>query len=172
MSGLTQVLELLSADGPSPEHRDRLMQFGQFVGSWELDVSYYDADGTEDKMSAVWHWDWILGGRAVMDVLVLPPRLSAPPTDAYHTTLRVFDTSQDLWKIVWVAPQFGVVYKLTGSFSEDGSVALHGDPDEGDPTRWVFSDITANTFLWEGFTKDAPDSDWRLEQRMTAQRTA
>ena len=42
----------------------------------------------------------------------------------------------------------------------------------GSPTRWVFSDVTRTTFLWEGFTKDTPDSDWRMDQRMTGQRTA
>jgi hypothetical protein len=172
MNGLAHALELLSADGPSSEDQDRLMQFGQFVGSWELDVSYYGADGTGDQTTAEWHWSWILGGKAILDVLVLPARPSAPPTDSYHTLVRVFDQSQDLWKVVWVAPQFGTVYKLTGSFSDDGGVVLHGDPHDGEPTRWVFSDVTPNTFLWEGFVKDAPDSDWRLEQRMTAQRTA
>lgn len=173
MNELGQVLKLLAADGPSSVDQDSLMEFGQFVGSWRLDVSYYDADGNEDRTTAEWHWAWILGGRAILDVLVLPPRPSAPLTDGYHSTLRVFDPSRDSWKIVWVAPQFAMVYKLTGSFSEDGSVTLHGDADEDvDPTKWVFSNVTPDTFLWEGFTKDTPDGDWRMDQRMTAHRTA
>lgn len=172
MSGLTGALELLAADGPASDDRDRLLEFGRFVGSWELEVSYFGADGTEDRTTAEWHWNWALGGRAILDVLVLPSESSAPPSDGYHTLLRVFDDASGRWKVVWVAPQFGMVYKLTGSVSEDGGVVLYSDPGEAVPSKWVFSDVTDDTFLWEGFTKDAPDGEWRLEQRMTAQRTA
>lgn len=172
MNILAGALEFLSADGPASGDRDRLMEFGRFVGSWQLDVSYYEADGSEDRTTAEWHWNWILGGKAILDVLVLPPRPSAPPTDSYHTSIRAYDTSEDLWKVVWVAPQFGIVYKLTGSVTEEGGVVLHSDPGETIPSKWVFSSVTDNTFLWEGFTKDAPDGEWRLEQRMTARRTA
>ena len=172
MNGSTHTLELLAAGGPLPEDREPLMQFGRFVGSWELDVSYYEADGTEERTTAEWHWSWILGGKAILDVLVLPGRPSAPPTDSYHTLVRVYDPSEDLWKVVWVAPQFGMAYKLTGSFSDDGGVVLYGDQGELEPAKWVFSDVTEDTFLWEGFTKDTPDTEWRLEQRMTARRTA
>jgi len=174
MNGLTSALELLAADGPASEDQDRLMEFGRFVGSWKVEASYYGSDGTEDHATGDWHWSWILGGRAILDVLTFPAQSSTPPTGGYshHTLMRVFDRSQDLWKVVWVFPQTGTLYKLTGSFSDDGGVVLHGDAHDGDPTRWVFSDVSQNTFLWEGFTKDTPDSEWRLEQRMTAQRTA
>ena len=86
--------------------------------------------------------------------------------------MRVFDESHDLWKVVWVHPRSGTLNKYTGSFSDDGGVVLHNDPHEGDPTRWVFSDVTDNMFMWEGFTKDTPDGAWRMNKRMTAQRTA
>ena len=85
--------------------------------------------------------------------------------------MRVFDESNGIWKVVWVHPPSGTLNTYTGSFSDDGGVVLHNDPD-GVPTRWVFSDVTRTTFLWEGFTKDTPDSDWRMDQRMTGQRTA
>jgi len=47
MNELESLLGLLAAEGPASEDRDRLMQFGQFVGSWKLDVSYFSADGSE-----------------------------------------------------------------------------------------------------------------------------
>jgi len=77
-----------------------------------------------------------------------------------------------MWKVVWVAPQHGIVYKLSGSFNDEGSVVLLSDSGEKNPSKWVFSDVTENSFLWQGFTKDTPDGEWRLEQRMTARRTA
>ena len=104
---------------------------------------------------------------------MFPARSPVPPADEYRygTSLRVFDVSAQIWKIVWVAPQTGTVYKLSGSFYDDGGVVLHGDPHDGEPTRWVFSEVTPGAFLWEGFVKDGPDSGWRLIQRMAAHRT-
>lgn len=171
MIGPEGVLGLLAADGPASDGPEQLMQFGRFVGSWELDVSYFAADGSESRTTAQWHWGWALGGKAILDVLVLPSQPTAPPTDGYHTLLRVYDASQDMWKVVWVAPQYGIVYKLTGHFTEDGGVVLLSESGEEDPSKWVFSDVTDDTFLWEGFTKDTPEGGWRLEQRMTARRT-
>ncbi|MGB7859713.1 MAG: hypothetical protein WBM90_04390 [Acidimicrobiia bacterium] len=174
MNDPTPALDLLAADGPHQNNADRLMQFGRFVGSWVLEASFFGVDGTEEETTAEWHWIWILGGRAIQDVLVFPAKSSAPPADGYRygTTLRVLDESDNVWRVVWVAPQTGTVFKLSGAFSDDGGVVLVGDPHDGEPTKWVFSGVTPETFLWEGYVKDDQDSDWRLIQRMTAQRTA
>lgn len=172
MDGLTPAFELLSADGPHSDYVDRLMQFGRFVGSWELEVAFYEADGSEQRTTAEWHWAWILGGRAIQDVLVFPARSSVSPADGYRygTSLRILDVSAEEWKIVWVAPHTGTVYKLSGSFSEDGGIELHGDPHDGEATKWIFAEVTRDAFLWEGFVKDDRERDWRLIQRMVAHR--
>ena len=62
------------------------------------------------------------------------------------------------------------MFKLTGVFSEDEAVVLNGDPNDGEPTKWIFSQVTDDSFLWEGFVQDDPSSEWRLIQRMTARR--
>jgi len=36
------MTESLHAPGPDAEHQAKLMQFGCLVGSWDLDVVYYD----------------------------------------------------------------------------------------------------------------------------------
>lgn len=174
MSGETTAIELLTAGGPAPGGNDRLMQFGRFVGSWEIAASFYEDDGSELETTAEWHWAWILSGLAIQDVLVFPSRSTKPPADEhrYGTTLRIFDESRELWKVVWVAPQTGTVYKLSGVFSDDGGAVLQGDPHDGEPTKWVFSEVASGSFLWEGFVKDDPAGDWRMIQRMKAQRTA
>jgi hypothetical protein len=48
---LSPALELLWADGQIPEAHDRLMGFGRFVGSWDIEASWYQADGSEDQQS-------------------------------------------------------------------------------------------------------------------------
>lgn len=170
----TPALELLGSDGPHPKADKRLMQFGRLVGSWMLTVSFFDEDGSGEETTAEWHWAWILGGRAIQDVLVFPARSSGQPADDYRvgTSLRLFDESAEMWKVVWVAPQSGTIYKLSGSFSGDGGVVLTGDPQDGEPTRWVFSNVSDDRFRWDGFVKEEPGGEWRLIQRMAAQRTA
>lgn len=168
----SQAVELLGSSNPNPEADDRLMQFGRLVGSWALDVSFMDADGSEETTSAEWHWTWILDGRAIQDVLVLPARSQhSEGGHQFGTSLRLFDESAEIWKVVWVAPRSGTIYKLSGRFSEDDRVVLHGDAHDGEPTRWTFFDISESGFSWEGYVRDPPDTDWRLIQRMEARRT-
>jgi hypothetical protein len=124
-------------------------------------------------MTAEWHWQWILGGRAIQDVMVFPARSSNLPEGSsyrYGTSVRVYDALGEMWRVVWIAPHSGTVFKLSGVFSGDGSIVLNGDPNDGEPTKWIFSQVADDSFLWEGFVQDDPSSEWRLIQRMTARR--
>lgn len=90
------AIEALRADGPHPEHREQLMLFGQFVGEWLLDVSFYEADGSlQRRYLADWMFSWILRGKAIQDVLVVPSReerVNNPDIPVKSgTTLRYYD---------------------------------------------------------------------------------
>ena len=39
------AIDALRADGPLPAYREHLMLFGQFVGIWDMDISFYDEAG-------------------------------------------------------------------------------------------------------------------------------
>ena len=93
----------LFADAPYREHADKLMLFGQFVGSWSVESTYHLVDGTRRDERREWHFAWVLGGRAVQD-LICP--VGAPP-DRFGTTLRSYDPEIDAWHIVWVRPGDG-----------------------------------------------------------------
>ena len=43
---MNAFLEALSADGPAPDRAGKMALYGQFVGSWELDVTEFRDDGT------------------------------------------------------------------------------------------------------------------------------
>lgn len=165
-------LELLAAAGPAVDHRAELMRFGRFVGSWSVEASFWDEGGIEQHTSAEWHWGWILSGTALQDVLVFPARSSTvdPSEYRYGTSLRIFDVASDLWRVVWIAPGSGTTFKLSGRFAADGSIVLVGDPHDGEPTRWTFTRVEDDSFLWEGRVRDSPANEWRLIQRMTATR--
>ena len=69
------LADALVADGPDPEHAEALMLFGQFVGESELDWTGYDEDGNETLTErGEWIFGWVLEGRAVQDVWIIPGR--------------------------------------------------------------------------------------------------
>jgi len=49
------ILGSLCADEPYPDWRDALMVFGQFVGTWDLAVEYYDDTGRRTYQG---RWEW------------------------------------------------------------------------------------------------------------------
>src|SRR5687768_7282906 len=90
------MIELLGADGPAAEHAEDLLLFGRFVGSWDVDATYFDHHGTvTGERRGEWHFGWILEGRAVQDVLFSPTideqRRTGAPADEYGTTVRLYD---------------------------------------------------------------------------------
>ena len=73
------VAEIIGATGPNPKHRDALMLFGQFVGAWDVDWGAFDADGAQSATErGEWVFGWVLEGRAVQDVWILPRRSLRP----------------------------------------------------------------------------------------------
>lgn len=53
---------------PHREFTEELRLFGQFVGSWDVEVINYLPDGTRHVMPAEGHFGWVLEGRAIQDV--------------------------------------------------------------------------------------------------------
>ena len=43
---MTPWLDALHAEGPAADRADRMALYGQFVGSWDLDVTEFHDDGT------------------------------------------------------------------------------------------------------------------------------
>ena len=100
------MLDALGAPGPRPGLAERLMLFGQFVGSWDVEVENISADGQVTRLKAEWHFGWALEGRAVMDVWIAPPRSEPSQTGRYEygASLRYYDESIDAWRSTWIGP--------------------------------------------------------------------
>jgi hypothetical protein len=171
--GTTAMLSALGASGPHPDLADKLELFGQFVGSWDLDRTSYAPDGTTATVPGEWHFGWVLEGRAVQDVWICPARRYrtapiAPPAE-WGTVIRFFDTSIDAWRATWVGPATGISHAFV-AHEEGGEIVLRGTTDEGGPLRWVFSDITGDSFRWRSEVADDPGRAWRLTVEMRVRR--
>lgn len=94
---------LLHADGPNPEHAAALQLYGRFVGDWDAEITAHGSDGAKHTAPGEIHFGWVLEGRAVQDVWIIPRRASSPAFPIagnwYGTTLRVYDPTIDAWRI-------------------------------------------------------------------------
>src|SRR5208337_1967054 len=103
---VNRFLEALSFDGAASDRAAKMMLYGQFVGSWDLQVVDYEADGKRWEGIGEVHFGWVLEGRAIQDVWISPPRNQrktiSTTRNTYGTTLRVYDPNMAAWHILWM----------------------------------------------------------------------
>jgi arginase len=159
------------AEGPDPAYADKLQLFGQFVGSWDLVVTNHPGYGTAGTIPAEWHFAWALGGRATQDVWIAPNRAErAKGRDGeWGATLRFYDETIDAWRSTWIGPRNRVVMPFLGRAVGD-EIVLEGSFEEGVLTRWIFSEITPESFSWRAVDSKDDGVTWILLQEMTARR--
>jgi hypothetical protein len=163
------MIESLAADGPH-DGTDDAMLFGRLVGSWDLDMTAHESDGTTRRFQGEWRFGWVLQGRAVQDVLIT--RSLEGEVVGYGSTIRSFDPGRRLWWVVWQDPMAGEFSVLLAR-PEDDRIVMDGQWTiaEGDLRfRWTFSEITAESFLWEAEISEDGGNTWRLKEEIRARR--
>lgn len=164
----------LLATGPNPEHEDKLMLFGQFVGEWEIKGTFFDRDGSVvSEHAGEWIWGWVLDGRAIQDVIISPPRsrsASGRPFE-YGSSVRFFDPRLDGWRVLWVSPVSGAVVQLVAREQDEG-IVLEGRTPKNDRCRWTFTDIERDSVVWSGYESNDEGRTWfRNEQMLLTRRS-
>ena len=152
------MLELLAADGPHPAHADALMLFGRFVGTWEMEGWQRAEGGGRTPQRGEWRFGWVLGGRAIQDVLVVPPI-------EHGTTIRFYDPVARVWEITWITPPGRAVRRLQAR-PDGGDILLEGRDPRGHRLRWTFTGIAPERFTWSGYASYDDGATWRLEEEM------
>ena len=138
----------LLAEKPAPELREKLMLFGQFVGSWNFNGVEYHDDGSHPTDKGEIHFHWVLDGKAIQDVWRETERSDSGPR-LYGTTVRFYDPKSDSWRITFIDPGLGVVRAMTAR-RVGSDIVIEGRLASGERTRWIFSDITPDSFHWHG----------------------
>ncbi|MFJ6167830.1 hypothetical protein ACIQH6_22100 [Micromonospora orduensis] len=129
-----------------------LSLFGQFVGSWVLDCTEYEPDGSSTVRRGEWHFGYALGGRATTDVWILPGV-------EHGVSVRFPDPSAGagVWRSTWVGPVRHRVHTFLAS-RVGADIVL-----DGDDRRWTFFDIEPEAFRWRNEARQ-PDGAWGLVQ--------
>ena len=167
---------VLHANGPDPSRADGLGLYAFIVGQWQLDVTTILEDGTKHRGTGEIHAGWVLQGRAIQDVWMIPrlrdrkPGIEQLPGAGnwYGTTLRIFDPEIGAWRILWNDPATNFFSQQIARAEGADIVQLGPDP-RGGSMRWVFSEITPSGFHWYA-ERSIDDHNWRREVDIRARR--
>jgi hypothetical protein len=169
-SRMTPMLEALHATGSDAARADKLRLYGQFVGSWDLDIDWFPAGEPERHAKGEWHFGWVLGGRAVQDVWIFPARGGSAPDWQFHgSTFRYYDPALEAWQITYFEPTRPFALRQVGR-AEGRDIVQLGDEVDGVVRRWRFVEIAADSFRWLGEMSTDKGANWTLELEMRARR--
>lgn len=125
--------------------------FAPLLGDWDFD--YYDGyDGdTVRHVLGEWLFRRILNGCGIEDLFICPSRASLitnpQPDGEYGLAVRMFNKEEKHYDMVYTCEQFTryLQFKM-----EDGK--LVGTVLDNPSEKWVFCEITDETFHWQNIT--------------------
>jgi len=157
----SRFIETLSSAGPAADRADKLRLYGQFIGDWTFDATVNKDAGTQHRGQGEIHFAWVLDGRAIQDVWILPGIF-------YGSTLRVYDPGLDAWHILWSDPLKQLYTRQLGR-PQGADIVQLGQAD-GVHIRWRFTDITPGAFRWRGERSTDGGATWFLQADFRAKR--
>lgn len=159
------MIDLLAATTADPEAGEALNLYAWLIGSWDMEATWFEEGRAVRTGQGEWHFGWILGGRAIQDVLFAK---GAEPR-RYGTTLRCCDAKEDVWHVFWSQPAFGEFAYLLGR--QQGTAIVQQSAVPGPRMqRWSFDEISDQSFRWRGEVSLDGGGTWGLEQEMRGMR--
>ncbi len=165
----------LHAEGAATDRAGDMALYGWLIGSWDLDVGEVLEDGSTRRRSGEWHFSWVLEGRAIQDVWIVPRRGERRAGDATAareycgTTLRVYDPAIGAWHIQWTDPVIQAYLSMIGR-REGPDIVQLGKDAAGNLRRWSFSKIAADSFRWRGEISLDQGATWHCHTDFRARR--
>jgi len=156
------MINVLASGEPHPSLGEEAQTFDRFIGTWDGEFTSYRDGGNVYHRKGELHFGWVLDGRAVQDLWIAYPTADHKELEI-GTTIRFFDTSLKQWRIVFVLPEYNYVVTAQGG-REGDRIVLGGVDSNGLPIRWIFSEITHDTFHWQGERSHDGGKTWKLEE--------
>lgn len=144
MNSFAEALVSTSKGRKIPDGQDL---FGTLVGEWDFD--WRDCSGTRKgrHVKGEWIFSWVLEGAAVQDVFICPSRTeratNPQPDGEYGTTIRIFNPQSCAWDVFYGCA--GKATRLEARRVGDEIVLTEIVEQR---MKWIFSEITANSFHW------------------------
>jgi hypothetical protein len=163
-SGSPSFVAALHSARPAADRAEKMDLYGWLIGRWEMDAVIHDDDGRKHTGRGQIHFGWVLEGRAIQDVWILPDFF-------YGTTLRVYDPGIDAWHIFWSDP-LKQRYRRQVGRAQGNDIVQEGQDDIGAAVRWRFTEITPNSFHWLGERSPDGGASWQLQAEFFARRVS
>jgi hypothetical protein len=166
--------DALHAAGPATDRADKMSLYGWLIGRWDMDFVIHPEGGAPQTGRGEIHFGWVLEGRAIQDVWIVPARAQRRPDMAfmgfYGTTLRVYDPGLDAWHILWIDPVMQSYTRQIGR-ARGRDIVQEGTNDAGHRLRWSFTEITPDSFHWLGERSLDDGASWLLQAEFFARRS-
>lgn len=175
----SKFASVLHADGPAADRAEKLKLYGWLIGDWDADIIAYAGTGERHQGQGEIHFGWVLEGRAIQDVWMIPRRrdrtADAPQMPIagnwYGTTLRIYDPTIDAWRIYWIDPATNAFRQQIGR-QRGADIVQEGKTEAGALTRWSFTEIAPDAFRWLGEASVDDGATWRLLVEVRARRAS
>jgi hypothetical protein len=145
--------------------------YAPVLGDWEI-TGTEQVTGPPKPVKMKVNFARTLDGRAIQDIWSWAIDPSRPATGANYaagTTLRVYDPEQRVWRITWIDPVKRARVHLDAHRVGEDIVQI-GSNAKGEPRRWIFSEITQDSFTWRGEGSEDGGQTWRLYAEYFARR--
>lgn len=133
--------------------------FGRLIGEWDFEWRDHLRTKEERSVKGEWIFSRILDGTGIQDIFICPSReerkkLKLPDAE-YGTTIRTYRPATGNWEIYYCCSNENT--RLEAVLEGDKIVLT--EREEG-AMKWVFSEITENSFHWQNIMYE--DNDWIL----------
>ena len=120
---------------------------GQLVGTWDIDQSIINKDGTWGgrKRHAIWKWYYILDGQAIQDDWILIDSLNNKHVAG--TNIRIYNPKEKQWHMAWIDKTVRRLATFTAT-NDSGTVVMNGHNAKGQQIKNIFYNIKENEFDW------------------------
>ena len=154
---ISPIADRLLAAAPQSAELDL---FGRFVGQWDVDGTDTALDGSETHYGGRWDFGFILGGRAIQDVLY--------SEGLEHSTTIRMPRGDGSWDVVYMSP---MRHSVTHLFANPEGVRIVIIGAQGEwQLRWSFNDIRPDSFVWRGEHSSDAGASFRLAEEMRLNR--
>lgn len=153
-------LTALTAPGPHPDLGVEADTYGRLIGTWSGDYRDTSVGGTLRSGPMEVHFAWVLQGRAIQDLWIARDADALAQRRTYGTTVRVYDPAIEAWRVTWINPPHNTRSELIGRRVGDDIIQTGYFNDR--PAKWIFTDVTATSFTWQGYLLDPDGVTWRL----------
>jgi hypothetical protein len=164
--------EALVSQSRSPEISAQEDVYAKLLGAWDVEARDRTESGTFQVTHGEWFFARTLEGRAVQDVWIAPTRANrraaAPGANRYGSSVRTFDPWTRTWQVTWFNPVTGA-FDVLRTRMDGKRIVQEGTQSNGRRIRWIFQEITDQTFHWTG-EGQMPDGSWRLDAEFFGRR--